>query len=274
MTRLGLYYAQKQVITNNQNCWRETIAKIYLKGMTMFDNAWNGKWQGGSPIGDHHQRSRKIVRHTGITIRGKFPSRKNGRMVHHESLLELDAIYLFETFHRIREYREQPARINYSLDEKSCRYTPDFEVLLDTGETKIVEIKPKIVLEQNDIRKKLDRIKTHYQNNGLDFIVVTDSDIRIEPRLSNLKWIYSQLPRIWPTYEALQVASETLSRHFPMPLRLATSLLTKTNINIFSLFVSGHISIDLDKPINSETILKLRKEWKNEDIWFAEKYGF
>lgn len=81
----------------------------------MFDNAWNGKWQDGSPVGDHHERSRKIVRHTGITIRGKFPSRKNGRMVHHESLLELDAIYLFETFHRVREYREQPARINYPL---------------------------------------------------------------------------------------------------------------------------------------------------------------
>jgi hypothetical protein len=29
-------------------------------------------------------------------MRGKFPSRKNGRMVHHEGLLELDAIYLFE----------------------------------------------------------------------------------------------------------------------------------------------------------------------------------
>jgi len=54
-------------------------------------------------------------------------------MVHHEGLLELDAIYLFETSPRVVRYREQPPTIHYADGAKLRRYTPDFELLLVTG---------------------------------------------------------------------------------------------------------------------------------------------
>lgn len=54
-------------------------------------NMWQGYWQGKAPSGIPHQRAREILRPTGGIVRGKFPSRKNGRMVQHEGLLELDA---------------------------------------------------------------------------------------------------------------------------------------------------------------------------------------
>lgn len=70
---------------------------------------WQGRWNGRDPVGDSHQRARKVISPSGGIVRGKFPSRKNGRMIHHEGLLELDAIYLFETSPEIARYREQPS---------------------------------------------------------------------------------------------------------------------------------------------------------------------
>jgi hypothetical protein len=62
-------------------------------------------------------------------------------MIHHEGLLELDAIYIFETSPRIVRYREQMPAIRYADGARLRRYTPDFEVVLDTGETITVEVK-------------------------------------------------------------------------------------------------------------------------------------
>jgi hypothetical protein len=79
----------------------------------MSKHFWQGHWRGRSPAGDIHQRARNIISPSGGIVRGKFPSRKNGRIIHHEGLLELDAIYLFEASPQIVRYREQPQKIYY-----------------------------------------------------------------------------------------------------------------------------------------------------------------
>jgi hypothetical protein len=70
-------------------------------------NFWKGDWRGTIPYGNDHQRSREVIRHTGNIVRVKFVSRKNGRMVHNEGLLELDASYLFEMSPWIVRYGER-----------------------------------------------------------------------------------------------------------------------------------------------------------------------
>jgi len=115
-------------------------------------NLWKGMWNGCRPVGDIHQRSREVISPSGGIVRGKFPSRKNGRMVHHEGLLELEAIYLFETSPRIVRYREQPITINYPDGARLRRYTPDFELVLTTGEIVLIEVKPIRSLQHDEVR--------------------------------------------------------------------------------------------------------------------------
>jgi len=81
-------------------------------------NFWGGCWKGRVPVGDAHSRAREIISPSGGIVRGKFPSRKNSRMIHHEGLLELDAIYLFEASPNIVRYREQPTTIHRGGTEK------------------------------------------------------------------------------------------------------------------------------------------------------------
>ncbi|WP_230369777.1 Tn7 transposase TnsA N-terminal domain-containing protein [Paludibacterium denitrificans] len=123
----------------------------------MSTNMWRGRWYGMSPQGDAHQRAREVVRPTGTIVRGKFPSRKNGRMVDHEGLLELDAIYLFECSPEIVRYREQPLTLTYPDGHRLRRYTPDFELVLRSGEIILVEIKPTRSLVNDEVQHKLAR---------------------------------------------------------------------------------------------------------------------
>ena len=51
-------------------------------------------------------------------------------MVEWESLLERDAILLFEFSPGVVSYQEQPAEILYELEGVIHRYYPDFEVIL------------------------------------------------------------------------------------------------------------------------------------------------
>jgi hypothetical protein len=108
----------------------------------MTTNLWSGRWNGRAPVGDNHQRAREVISPSGGIMRGKFPSRKNGRMVHHEGLLELDAIYLLEASPLVTGYREQPTTITYPDGDRVRRYTPDLEVTLDGGASVWIEVKP------------------------------------------------------------------------------------------------------------------------------------
>jgi len=92
--------------------------------------------------GIHHTPARRVVRPTGGIFRGRFPSRKSGRTVAFESLIERDALILFEFSRGIVNFREQPYSIYYPFEGRSRKYTPDFELTLASGAVLLIEVKP------------------------------------------------------------------------------------------------------------------------------------
>lgn len=240
----------------------------------MPDHLWQGRWRGRTPAGDSHQRAREIVRPTGGIVRGKFPSRKNGRMVQHEGLLELDAIYLFETNHRIVRYREQPITLTYPDGARLRRYTPDFELVLDSGQIVLVEIKPRRSLADLEVRHKLNCVAAFLSRSGRPFIVLNDGVIRQEPRLANLRWVYHQATRVPPTPDA---ALSSLRRHgaeFPMSFRTARARLSGSQVDPASLLLAGWLHCTLDTPVSLDTPLELNKENEDDWFWIAKEHGF
>lgn len=240
----------------------------------MSTNSWQGQWKGRHPVGDVHQRARKIISPSGGIIRGKFPSRKNGRMVHHEGLLELDAIYLFECSPRIVRYREQPSTIHFPDGRRLRRYTPDFELLLATGEIVLIEVKPSRNLIEPEIRHKFDQVKAYMFRSGRSFTILTEESIRLQPRLSALQWVYHQAARIPPTVHASEVALRKIRNSLPMAIRAASTLLRPTAIDPYSLLLAGVIQCSLEADLSSETQIYLTKEPGNDWFWIAEEYGF
>jgi len=240
----------------------------------MSKNLWQGAWRGSQPDGDVHKRARNVITPSGGIVRGKFPSRKNGRMVHHEGMLELEAIYLFETSPRIVRYREQPVTINYPDGDRLRRYTPDFELVLITGEIILIEVKPISSLQHDEVRHKLDCVAEYMRRSETAFVVLTDQVIRQEPRLSNLRWIYHRSSRVPPTSEAITVAINKYRSCFPLSIAVASTLINVAGVDPYSLLLAGHLRCSLEQPISLETLIDIELEVNNGWFCIAQEHDF
>ena len=137
-----------------------------------------------------HTRARDPISRSNGIMRGKFPSRKNARMIHWESLLERDAVFLFEFSSGVRQFREQPLTITYALEGKPRRYTPDFELILSDGSVELVEVKPKekLLLPENSLR--FTAITRHLSLQGWPLIFLTEESVRRPVLLDQLRQLF------------------------------------------------------------------------------------
>lgn len=104
-------------------------------------------------------------------------------MVAWESLLERDAILLFEFSSGVVSYQEQPELITYYINGEPFSYYPDFELILSSGEILHVEVKPYAKLKKKKLQEKMNAIELHYKGAGRHLFLLTDREIRLEPRL-------------------------------------------------------------------------------------------
>lgn len=195
--------------------------------------------------------TRKVVTRSGHRIRGVFPSVKNQRMVAWESLLERDAIVLFELSPGVIAYEEQPSIEQYYEGTASRKYYPDFALTLRNGSVAHVEVKPKKKLSNKLVHARLNLIAANYQRQSRQFWILTDEEIRKQPRLSNLsqcayhlKAGRSEMPPLWQLHELRRRDDWTFEQ-------LTTALGDAPSI--FRLLASGLAFCDLDEPIQACT---------------------
>lgn len=122
--------------------------------------------------------SRKVVTRSGRGFRGYFPSKKLNRSVQFESILERDAIRLFEFSKFVIKYKEQPTIIFYYLDEIPKKYYPDFEIVLIDGTVIHVEIKPSRRLATKELSAKFRAISQSYRSRLESFVILTEIELR------------------------------------------------------------------------------------------------
>lgn len=130
---------------------------------------------------------RKISNRNSNKIIGKIPNFKTGKMVQYESQLERDYIFRLLYDSKVQSFTHQPLALQYSLDGRKRRYTPDF-LVIENNNHMIVEVKPEEKLPQYE--NKFKAIKSELYNLGYQFEVVTDRQIRVEPQLANIKFLY------------------------------------------------------------------------------------
>ncbi len=128
---------------------------------------------------------RQVSGHGGNVI-GRFPSLKMKRMISFESLIECDFLYLLEYEPTVDRFYEQPLTIEYGLEGRTCRYTPDFQVV-QRQSNRLVECKPAALVHTEDNRRKFAAALEWCQAQGWEFCLVTDQDLRTGPRLANIK---------------------------------------------------------------------------------------
>ena len=139
-------------------------------------------------------------------LNGLFPSLKTGRMVWFESFLERDFIHLLEFDPDVVSFAEQPLTLEYLHQGKTRKYTPDFHVQYAAQRQVLVECKPTVFVDREDNQIKFAAGQAWCAERGWAFRVVTEADIRREPRLANVKLL--------GRYARLHVAPQVQSRVF------------------------------------------------------------
>lgn len=201
-------------------------------------------------------KSRKITNTGTLKNIGKFPSIKNGKLVWFESHLERDFIYLTEFDKDVVQYREQPFKIQYLLDGKRHNYFPDF--LLERKDKKqIIEIKPQSKVEKDDFIYFSKIMKNHLAKEDYEYLVITDSSIRLQPKLSNIQllWRYARLP-INTKHKILLYELFDNSQSFSF-IEICSFLeqAKEPRELIYALLFHAYLITDIEKPITQNSVI-------------------
>jgi hypothetical protein len=197
---------------------------------------------------------RKISNKGTKKVIGKFPSLKIKRAVWWESQLEQDYIYLLEFDPDVTSYKEQPLTIFYNLNGKKRRYTPDF-LVERSAKRQIIEVKPEehVMKEENALLFK--SVAPLFNQEGYEFLIATDTMIRLQPRLSNIKLLtkYARTP-INPQHQI--GCHEFFARKQEASLDELIHFFAAKHEGIqvvYSLLYHGVISVDLMQPIEPDS---------------------
>jgi hypothetical protein len=194
----------------------------------------------------------------GRKVIGKFPSIKNGRMVWWESQIERDYLYLLEIDPDVVSYEEQPLKIRYYLDGEPHLYTPDLRVIR-RDKQQIVEVKDKKAAVREEYVELFRRVAPICQDQGYEFVVVTDQDIRIQPKLDNIKLICK--------YAKASVTSVHQILLYSLFADMASLTLEEIiggfaskgipNSVVYALIYRGILSVDLMQPIGKTSVAQM-----------------
>lgn len=183
---------------------------------------------------------------------------KTRKTVYWESQLERDAIVLFETDPSIRTYSEQPFTLEYRHAGRIHHYTPDFKVKRQACR-QIVEVKPdkEAALPENQERFAL--VAKLLLEHGYDFAVLTESEIRIQPRLANAKLLLRY--RCTPVTDVVKERLRRLFTQYPSPTIKWFDDHPEFGVGfaeIASLICSGYLAIEMNTLIGSNTTVWLQ----------------
>ena len=206
---------------------------------------------------------RDVVNRSGRGFRGYFPSRKMKEMIGWESILERNAIYLFEFSPGVVSYCGQPELVYYPDGTELRKYYPDFKITTTGGISVRIEVKPSSKLMQKKHADKYRTIATHYQLQGWHYQILTEQEIQREPLFSNLKKLKRHHR---PTKELPRFLSQITSalKHGPQPL----GVLEMNEAAIWRLLALGYLRCDFAAPITASTLISLPGGHGDEALLF------
>lgn len=214
-----------------------------------------------------HNRSREPVTRSRGAVRGRFPSKKMGRMVDWESQLERRACYRFEFSTAVLTFQEQPQPIRFRIGDQLVKYTPDFELSLINGETWFVEIKPYDHLQRPDLSERLSLASEWYRSNGNRFVVITDKEL-IYPDLElNLAFLRHFLAHDLSKSSISHAVNWLSQSDFPTLGGLLEYFGDK--VTAYALLSQHLIGTDLSKPIDLNSELFLPEEDSHATLLFS-----
>jgi hypothetical protein len=169
-------------------------------------------------------------------------------------------MYLLDYELAISYWIEQPLKIRFGDNGRTCSYTPDFEVHRQSKK-QIIEVKAKKQVDSGDWDSLFSTATFICEQEGYEFSVITDEFIRQQPRLDNVKtlWKYARTP-IRARHQILcieffrekQIAEIELSEFIQFFRAQHVPVQT-----IYALLFWSVLNFDVMQPLNGASIITL-----------------
>lgn len=180
-----------------------------------------------------------------------------------ESQLEQRACFYLELNPQVIYFESQPLHLEYLYEGEVHRYTPDFLVAYDSGETALLEIKPFVIVNTLKFRVWKRAIAEAAGKLGYKLEILTDLDLS-GPHMANAKLLFRYLSpkpdrRMTAEFEGCLADHMTLG-----DARLKCLQMSFPSELPFQLMATHQITFDWDVLISSRTLLSPRKNCGGE----------
>lgn len=140
---------------------------------------------------DNNMPKRKLKK-TFRSVTGFFPSMKNGRSMAFESLLERQLFLSLEFDNSVKNYLEQPIKLEYMLNGKKTSYHPDCLVRYYDGRQTLYEVKYTDDLKKyaNELAIKFEIAKKYAESNDMVFDIFTEENTSLT-EIKNHTFLYA-----------------------------------------------------------------------------------
>ena len=200
--------------------------------------------------------SRRITNSGGRKNIGRFTSLKMQDDFWYESHAERDYMYLLEIDPEVISYKSQPFKIAYLADGKERKYTPDLFVERKTKQ-QVVEVKPKSKVDTEKNLSIFRQVTPICNEQGWEFIVVTDQMIQLQPKLDNIKLLYDYCRTPFTLQDFINCKNYFSEKEKAL-LKDVDEHLSSLGIDrrkIFRALYFGILEADLMQPLGSESLI-------------------
>jgi hypothetical protein len=189
-----------------------------------------------------------------------------------ETILEMNGLALFEADARFVQLATQPHELQYATvgdsGRKRVRYYPDLIARRIDGRIVVVDFKTDADARSSHWREKSAIVRHIYEALNVTFVTLPESVVRREPRHSNVKLLLRHRPSGAPRdIEAETAIWRALTACPTQTVQLGDivgwaglDLHSCADSSLFTTFaqlvLSGHLAIDLNRPISVETIVQ------------------
>jgi hypothetical protein len=204
-------------------------------------------------------RSRKVVSRSNARSTGKYPSWKMGRMIHWESINELNAFRLLDCDPSVKSYCEQPCQIRYVLDGVERVHYPDILVTTTAGK-QLWEVRVRSNASEPELLARANFLSHALPRWGYEYRTVFGEDLARQPRLNNANLLLRLGKRAVSDCE-WEGVRRTLSEQGGLVWSEAISgnYGTKGREILLSLVLRGVLTIDMNSPISPATEFVAKK---------------
>jgi hypothetical protein len=198
-------------------------------------------------------RSRKVVSRSNARSTGKYPSRKMGRMIHWESINELNAFRLLDCDPDVTSYSEQPCQIVYVIGGVERVHYPDILVTATRGK-QLWEVKLRSNASEPEVFARATLLSRVLPIWGYEYRTVFGEDLARQPRLNNANLLLSLGKRAVSDCEWEDVR-RTVAERGALVWSEASSgnYGAKGREILSSLVLRGVLTIDMNSPISPAT---------------------